>query len=60
MDVISSGNEYGAKPMSTKMLEDICDGSQSRPIINMREACYKICDLNKLGQAEWKGELLST
>ena len=46
--------------MSTDMLEDIRDGSQSHPSINRREARYKICDHIKLSQPEWKGLLLST
>ena len=36
MDVMSSGNEYDAEPMSTDMFEDIIDGSQSHPRINRR------------------------
>ena len=46
--------------MSTDMLEDIRDSSQSHTIINQRYACYKICDRIKLGQEECKGALLST
>ena len=42
IDVMSSGYESDAEPISTYMLEDIRDGSQSHPIINRREACYKI------------------
>ena len=42
------------------MLEDILDGSQYQPIINRREAHYKIRDNFKQRQAERKGELLST
>ena len=38
MDVMDSGNESKDGPMSTEMLEDIRDGSQSRPIVNRREA----------------------
>ena len=30
--------------ISTEMLEDICDGSQTHPNVNRREACYKIRD----------------
>ena len=41
---MSSVNESDAEPMSTDMLEDIFDGSQSYPIINSREARYKIRD----------------
>ena len=55
MDVISSGDESDDE---LTMLEDIHDGSQSHPIINRREAHYKICDRIKQGQMEWKGALL--
>ena len=47
MDAISSGDESDAEPMSTIMLEDIYDGSQSHPIINIKRV-----------QAKWKGALL--
>ena len=46
--------------MSTDMLEDILDRSQSRPSINKIEARYKICNRIKQGQAKWNGLLLST
>ena len=57
---MSSGDESDDEPMSTKMLEDIQDGSQSHSSVNMLEARYKICDRIKLSKVEWKGELLST
>ena len=57
---MDSGYEYEDEPMSTEMLKDICDGSQSHPSVNRREACYKICDNIKRKQTEWKGALLST
>ena len=60
MDVMSSVDESDDEPMSKKMLEDICDGSKSHTIVNMREACYKIRDRIKRIQTEWKGALLST
>ena len=48
MNAMSSVNESDSEPMSTDMLEDVRDGSQSRPIINRIYACYKIRDnLNK-------------
>ena len=56
---MSSGDEYDSESMSTDMLEDICDGSQSHPRINMIDECYKIYYCIKQGQAEWKGSLLS-
>ena len=60
MDAISSGNESDAEPISMDMLEDICDGSQSHPSINSREACHNIHYIIKQGQVEWKEALLST
>ena len=44
MGAIPSGDDSDAEPMSTEMLEDICDGSQYHPVVNRREARYKICD----------------
>ena len=38
MVVISSGDESDAEPMSTDMLENICDGSKFYPSVNRREA----------------------
>ena len=59
MDVMTSGNESNAEPMSTEMLEDICDSSHYCPSINKREARYKIGDHIKQSKSEWKGTLLS-
>ena len=41
---MDSSDEYYYKPMSTEMLEYILDGVMSHPIVNRREARYKICD----------------
>ena len=60
MDTMSSCNEYDAKPMSTDMLEYICNRSQYHPSINSIRARYKIRDHFKQRQVEWKGVLLST
>ena len=57
---MSPGDESDAEPMSTEMLEDIRDGSQSHPSINRIDARYKIRGRFKQSQDEWKGELLST
>ena len=43
------------KPMSTEMLEDIFDRSQTHPNVNRREARYKISDRIRQKQLEWKG-----
>ena len=56
MDVMSSGDDSDAEPMSKEMLEDIRDSSQSNPSINRREERYKICGCIKPIQAECKGE----
>ena len=42
------------------MLEDICDGSQTHPNVNIIESHYKICDRIRQIQSEWKGALKST
>ena len=55
---MSSGDESDAEPMSTYILEHICDGIQSHMIINRREVRYKIRDCINRGQTEWKGALL--
>ena len=57
---MDSGNESEDEYMYTEMLEDIRDGSQSHPIVNGREACYKICDHIKQRQSEWKVALKAT
>ena len=38
------GDESDNDPISTEMLEDIRDVSQSHPSVNIREASYKIRD----------------
>ena len=44
MDATNSGNESDHDLISMEMLEDICDGSQTHPNVNRREARYKIRD----------------
>ena len=41
---MNSGDESDHDLISTEMVEDICDGSQSHPDFNQREARYKIRD----------------
>ena len=57
IDVMDSGDEPYDDPIYMHMLEDICDGSQSHPNVNRREARYKISDRIKQIQSEWKGDL---
>ena len=47
MHLVSSGNESDAKPMSMEMLEDIRNGSQSRPSLNRIDSQHNICDCIK-------------
>ena len=60
MDVMDSGDESDHDLISTEILEDIRDGSQSRLNVNWREAQYKICDHIRKMQSECKGALKST
>ena len=41
------GDESDDEPMSTDMLENICDGRQYHPDINRRDERYKIRDFIK-------------
>ena len=52
IDAMDSGDELDHDLISTEMLEDICDGSQSHPNINQREALYKIRDCIRRRQLE--------
>ena len=47
MDAIDSGDESEDEPISTEMLEEICDGSKSHPSVTRIEACYKMRDCIK-------------
>ena len=60
MENINSGDESDHDLISTEMLEDICDGSQTHPNVNRREARYKIRDHIRQRQLEWKGALKYT
>ena len=59
-NALYSGNESDDGPMSTEMLEDICDGSQYHLNVNRIEAHYKICDQIKQRQSEWREALKDT
>ena len=60
MDAINSGDDSDHDLISTEMLEDICDWSQTHPNVNRREARYKIRDRIRQMQSEWKGALKAT
>ena len=51
MDVMDSGDDYKDEYISTGMSEDIRDGSQSHPSVNIREAHTKIRDCIKRRQS---------
>ena len=57
MYAVDSADESYDEPMSTEMLEDICDRSQSHTNVNTREARYKIHNNIKKILSEWKGKL---
>ena len=42
------------------MLEEICDGSQTHPTVNKREARYEIRDRVRQNERQWKGALKAT
>ena len=52
MDNLDSSDESDHDCISTEMLEDICDGSQTHPNVNKREARYKIRDRIRQRQSE--------
>ena len=59
-NALDSGDESDDEPISTEMLEDIIDRSQSHPDINRRDAHYKMRDHIKQIQLERKGALKAT
>ena len=60
MENLYSSDESDHDLISTEMLQDIRDGSQTHPNVNRREARYKICDLIRQRQSEWKVALKAT
>ena len=60
MDAINSGDESDHDLISTEMLEDIRDRSQTHPNVNRRESYYKIRDRIRQRQSEWKESLKAT
>ena len=60
INAMNSGDESDHDLVSTDMLEDICDGSQTHLNVNRREARYKIRDRIRQGQSERKGALKAT
>ena len=59
-DAMHSGDDSDHDLIFTEMLEEICDGSQTHPNVNIREARYTIRDSNRQRQLEWKLALKAT
>ena len=60
MDAINCGDESDYDLISTDMLEDIHDGSQTHPNVNKRKARYKIRDRIRQIQSKRKGAIKAT
>ena len=60
MYAINSGGESYHDLISTEVLEDIRDVSQTHPNVNRRESRYKIRDHISQRQSEWKRALKAT
>ena len=60
MKNLNSNGESYHNIISTEMLEDICDTSQTNHKVNKSEAHDKIRTRNRLRQLEWKGALKAT
>ena len=60
MDAINYGDESDHDLISTEMLEDICDRSQTHRNVNRGEARYKIRVCIRQRQSEWKVVLKTT
>ena len=60
MENINSGDESDYDIISTEMLEDIRDGSQTHTNVNRREARYKIRYRIRQRQSECKEALKAT
>ena len=57
---MDSGDQSDHDLISTEMLKNIRDGSQSYQNVNRREARYKVRDRIKQRQLEWKGAFKTT
>ena len=60
MENLDSNDKSDHDLISTEMLEDIRDGSQTHPNVNKRKARYKICERNRQKESQCKGALKAT
>ena len=60
MDAINSSDESDHDLISTEILEDIRNGSQTHLNVTRRGTYYKTRDLIRQRQSEWEGALKAT
>ena len=60
MKNINSGDESDHDLISTEMLKDICDGSETHLSVNRRESRYKKRYCIRQRKLEWKGAFKAT
>ena len=60
MENLNGKEKFDDDLISTETLHDICDGNQTHPNIDKREARLKIRDHIKQKKLQWKGELKAT
>ena len=60
MENLDSSDESDHDLISTEIIEDIRDGSQTHPNVNRREARYKTRDRIRQRQSEWETALNTT
>ena len=60
MENLDSNEHSNHDLISTEMLEDIRDGSQTHPTVNKRKARYEIRDHIMRKESQWKGALTAT
>ena len=60
MENLDEKENFDDDLISTETLHDICDGNQTHPSIDKREARLKIRDRIKQNKSQWKGELRAT
>ena len=54
MENLDKTEKFDNDLISTEMLHDICDGNQTHPNIDKREASLAIRDRNKQNKSQWK------
>ena len=60
MENLDSNEKSDHDIISTEMLEEIREGSQTHPTVNKRGVCYGICDRIRRKESQWKGALKAT